>query len=82
MGFGTDLQGRASHDALLNLQDSEIRLLEAFKKCITQRIHADKEYATALGNVVSTANKLEITQHDTPVFKVGQPITSDCYWRT
>ena len=72
MGFGTDLQGRASHDALLHLQDTEIRLLEAFKKCMTQRIYADKEYATALGNVVNTAMKLDIQQYDSPVFKVRQ----------
>ena len=70
MGFGTDLQGRASHDALLHLQDTEIRLLETFKKCMTQRIYADKEYAAALGNVVNTATKLDIQQHDSPVFKV------------
>ena len=70
MGFGIDLQGRASHDALLHLQDTEIRLLETFKKCMTQRIYADKEYATALGNVVNTATKLDIQQYDSPVFKV------------
>ena len=70
MGFGTDLQGRASHDALLHLQDTEIRLLETFKKCMTQRIYADKEYAAALGNVVNTATKLDIQQYDSPVFKV------------
>ena len=70
MGFGTDLQGRVSHDALLHLQDTEIRLLETFKKCMTQRIYADKEYAAALGNVVNTATKLDIQQYDSPVFKV------------
>ncbi len=70
MGFGTDLQGRASHDALLHLQDSEIRLLETFKKCMTQRMIADKEYATALGNMVNTANKLDIQQYDSPIFIV------------
>ncbi len=70
MTFGVELQGKSSHDALLHLQDTEIKLLETFKKCMTQRIYADQEYARNLGNIVNTANKFGPQEYDSPMFQV------------
>ena len=70
MGFGADLQGRTSHEALLRLQDTEIRLLENMKKCMTHRIKADRDYTTALGQMVQIAKKFENNEFQSPVFQV------------
>ena len=63
MGFGTDLQGRESHDALLQIQDTEIRLLENMKLCLTKRIEGDKKYIQSLTSFVQTAQKIETTEY-------------------
>lgn len=55
MGFGSDL--RNSHDALLKLQDGELRLLENVKKFMTLRIKSDKEYASMLQNLCQQVDK-------------------------
>ena len=71
MAFGTELQGRTSHEALLNLQDFEIRMLENVKKCIAYRVKVDREYATMLTSLVATANKVDLTEFNTPVCQVS-----------
>lgn len=48
MGFSSLLQGRAAHEALLVRQDAELRLLETMKRCLSQKVKCDKEYAIAL----------------------------------
>lgn len=48
MGFSSLLQGRAAHEALLVRQDAELRLLDTMKRCLTQKVKCDKEYAIAL----------------------------------
>ncbi|KAJ6638588.1 Tyrosine-protein kinase Fer, partial [Pseudolycoriella hygida] len=40
--------GRAAHEALLVRQDAELRLLDTMKRCLTQKVKCDKEYAIAL----------------------------------
>jgi tyrosine-protein kinase Fer len=71
MGFGTELQGQQSHVALLNLQEAELRLLESVKKCVTQRIKCDRDYAMALTNMVNTAQKLDSSlEFNSPTFLV------------
>lgn len=71
MGFGSELQGQPSHSALLSLQDAELRLLESVKKCVNQRIKCDRDYATALANMVNTAQKLETSpEFNSPTFQV------------
>lgn len=77
MAFGTELQGRTSHEALLNLQDFEIRMLENVKKCIAYRVKVDREYATMLTSLVATANKVDLTEFNTPVCQVWASITRD-----
>ncbi|OCT98549.1 tyrosine-protein kinase Fer isoform X2 [Xenopus laevis] len=55
MGFGKEL--RSSHDALLKLQDWELRLLETVKKFMSLRIKSDKEYASTLQNLCNQVDK-------------------------
>jgi hypothetical protein len=70
MAFGTELQGRTSHEALLAIQDAEIQLLETIKKSITQRIKCDRDYAIALSTMVTTAQKQNTVQNGPPTYSV------------
>ncbi|XP_069481578.1 tyrosine-protein kinase Fer isoform X1 [Ambystoma mexicanum] len=60
MGFGSDL--KYSHDALLKLQDWELRLLETVKKFMALRIKSDKEYASTLQNLCNQVDKESASQ--------------------
>ncbi|KAM4709009.1 tyrosine-protein kinase Fer isoform 2-T2 [Discoglossus pictus] len=62
MGFGTEL--KFSHDALLKLQDWELRLLETVKKFMALRIKSDKEYASTLQNLCNQVDKESAPQLD------------------
>ena len=70
MGFGTDLQGKASHEALLRVQDAEIRLLENMKQCFNRRIKSDRDYALSLYGVIQQAQRIENSEFTTPMFQV------------
>lgn len=59
MGFSSDLQDAFSHEALVGLQDAELRLLENMKKCILLRAKCDRDYAAALTMVSAQAQKLD-----------------------
>ncbi|XP_007950777.1 tyrosine-protein kinase Fer [Orycteropus afer afer] len=60
MGFGSDLMN--SHEAVLKLQDWELRLLETVKKFMALRIKSDKEYATTLQNLCNQVDKESTVQ--------------------
>ncbi|XP_023587765.1 tyrosine-protein kinase Fer isoform X5 [Trichechus manatus latirostris] len=60
MGFGSDLKN--SHEAVLKLQDWELRLLETVKKFMALRIKSDKEYATSLQNLCNQVDKESTVQ--------------------
>jgi len=60
MGFSSSLQGAASSEALLSRQDAEIRLLEAMRRCLVQRVKADREYAVALSAFVAQAGGAKV----------------------
>lgn len=62
MGFGSDL--KYSHEALLKLQDWELRLLEMVKKFMAMRIKSDKEYASTLQNLCNQVDKESTSQLD------------------
>ncbi|XP_048251594.1 tyrosine-protein kinase Fer-like [Haliotis rufescens] len=62
MGFGSDLQGRVSHEGLLGIQDAEIRLLENFRKCLISRYEADRQYASSLNKFLLQAQKLDLRE--------------------
>ena len=75
MGFGTELQPQSSHNALVQLGDSELRLLECVRKCVAQRVRCDKDYAAALSAMVATATRMlgstDVGQQDaSPIFQV------------
>ncbi|XP_067839030.1 tyrosine-protein kinase Fer isoform X2 [Heptranchias perlo] len=57
MGFGSDLQN--SHESLLKLQESELKLLETLKKFMSLRVKSDKEYASLLQNICQQVEKHE-----------------------
>lgn len=59
MGFSTDLQDAFSHEALVSLQEAELRLLENMKKCIILRAKCDRDYAASLTMVSAQAQKLD-----------------------
>lgn len=73
MGFGTDFQGRESHDALVHIQDTEIRLLENMKSCLQKRIDGDRKYIASLNSFVQLGLKLDKSEYDEycSVFKVS-----------
>lgn len=77
MAFGTELQGRASHEALLNLQDFEIRVLENVKKCITHRVKIDRDYANSLANFVNLASKVDTSECSTPLCQVWASVAKE-----
>ena len=60
MGFGSDL--RNSQEAVLELQDWEVRLLETVKKFMALRIKSDKEYAYTLQNLCNQVDKESTVQ--------------------
>lgn len=59
MGFATDLQGKTSHEALMTLQDAELRLLDNMKRCMSLRVKCDREYAIALNSVCIQTLKID-----------------------
>ena len=70
MGFSTELQGQASHEALLRLQETEIQLLEVVKRCVVQRVKCDRDYASAISAMLVTAHKFDNAEFETPTFQV------------
>ncbi|XP_062557777.1 tyrosine-protein kinase Fer isoform X1 [Armigeres subalbatus] len=62
MGFSSALQGRAAHEALLNRQEAELKLLDTMKRCMIQKSKCDKEYAASL--VAVTQHGLKIDRSD------------------
>ncbi|XP_008054946.1 tyrosine-protein kinase Fer isoform X1 [Carlito syrichta] len=60
MGFGSDLKN--SHEAVLKLQDWELRILETVKRFMALRIKSDKEYASTLQNLCNQVDKESTVQ--------------------
>lgn len=60
MGFGSDLKN--SQEAVLKLQDWELRLLETVKKFMALRIKSDKEYACTLQSLCNQVDKESTVQ--------------------
>lgn len=59
MGFSSNLQGRAAHEALLCRQDAELRLLDTMRRCLATKVKCDREYAVAITSVALQGQKLE-----------------------
>ncbi|GFG33402.1 hypothetical protein Cfor_04080 [Coptotermes formosanus] len=59
MGFSSNLQGKAAHEALLCRQDAELRLLDTMRRCLATKVKCDREYAVAITSVALQGQKLE-----------------------
>lgn len=59
MGFSSAIQGRVAHEAILLRQDTELRLLDTMKRCLTNKVKCDREYALALSSVASQGIKMD-----------------------
>lgn len=59
MGFSSALQGKTSHDALVQRQDAELRFLDNVRRTLIQKAKCDKEYAISLTNVVQQGFKID-----------------------
>lgn len=75
MGFSTCLQGRTAHEALLQRQDAELRLLETMRRCLMNKVKCDREYAIALSSVANQGLKIDRSEE-----LVGSLVTSA--WRS
>lgn len=75
MGFSTCLQGRTAHEALLQRQDAELRLLETMRRCLMNKVKCDREYAIALSSVANQGLKIDRSEE-----LIGSLVTSA--WRS
>ncbi|XP_077174308.1 tyrosine-protein kinase Fes/Fps isoform X2 [Paroedura picta] len=73
-GFGVQLGCPEGHSALLQLQEAELRQLEALKKWMSQRAKSDREYAAQLHQMYSLAEKQDSGRQPSPS-QIGQ-----CWW--
>ena len=59
MSFDTYMLGSSSQEAVLKLQESEIKVLELIRDCVQARVHSDKEYARLLAQSCQKAARFE-----------------------
>lgn len=59
MGFSSSLQGQASHEALLGRQDAEIKLLDTMRRCLTNKVKSDRDYASTISSLTTQGRKVE-----------------------
>ncbi|XP_071499164.1 tyrosine-protein kinase Fer-like [Diadema antillarum] len=73
MGFGSELVSKTAHDAILRLNDQELRLLDTLKRVVQHRMKADKEYATALQGISNLAGRFDtdaqLSHNQSPLLK-------------
>nr|XP_054751829.1 tyrosine-protein kinase Fer-like isoform X4 [Lytechinus pictus] len=73
IGFGAELQSKTAHDAILRLNDQELRLMETLKRVVAHRMRADKDYATALQTIGNLATKFDtdaqLSHNNSPLLK-------------
>ncbi|XP_015265874.1 PREDICTED: tyrosine-protein kinase Fes/Fps [Gekko japonicus] len=71
-GFGVQLGCPEGHAALLQLQEAELRQLEALKKWMGQRAKSDREYAAQLHQMYSLAEKQQESGRPTSLGQISQ----------
>ncbi|XP_040270046.1 tyrosine-protein kinase Fes/Fps [Bufo bufo] len=59
MGFAAEFSFPDGHNALLRLQDSELKLMECMRKWMIQRTKSDREYASQLHQMFTLIEKLD-----------------------
>ncbi|XP_060116228.1 tyrosine-protein kinase Fes/Fps [Heteronotia binoei] len=73
--FGVQLGCPEGHSALLQLQEAELRQLEALKKWMGQRAKSDREYAAQLHQMYSLAEKQQESSRQPSLGQISQ-----CWW--
>ncbi|XP_077975160.1 tyrosine-protein kinase Fer-like isoform X1 [Styela clava] len=73
-GFDSQLLGKPSHEALVKLQDYELKLLDVIRKTVLARIKCDKDYAQSLLSVATTGGKIEPPTHSSPLYEAWQEL--------
>nr|XP_009858066.1 tyrosine-protein kinase Fer isoform X1 [Ciona intestinalis] len=74
MEFSSSLLGKPSHEALIRLQDYEIKLLEVIKKTILGRIEHDRKYSNMLSQLANHGLKIENSMFQSPIFNAWKEI--------
>ncbi|XP_076809101.1 tyrosine-protein kinase Fer-like isoform X2 [Clavelina lepadiformis] len=77
MAFGANLLGKPSHDAIVKLQEHEIKFLEVVKRTIAARAKCEKEYANALAQITQLSTKIEHPEYDSPLYKAWDGIVRE-----
>ena len=78
MGFGTELQGKLSHEALTELNDAEVQFLETAVATVKARAQADREYAVSLKKISAAATRSEPKlDYSSPIFDTWFTIVKD-----
>lgn len=62
MSFGKDLKGKSSHEAIVHIQDVELRLLETLQHFISMHIDNDKKYNVGLSKMLIVAQKFDTSE--------------------
>uniref|UniRef100_A0A8D9AW34 Tyrosine-protein kinase Fps85D n=1 Tax=Cacopsylla melanoneura TaxID=428564 RepID=A0A8D9AW34_9HEMI len=69
-GFGINTDGNTGgvtknmaaikevHESILTRHDSEIYLLELMKKCVSNKLKADRDYCASIQNIITASNKI------------------------
>uniref|UniRef100_A0A673Z8S6 Tyrosine-protein kinase n=1 Tax=Salmo trutta TaxID=8032 RepID=A0A673Z8S6_SALTR len=70
MGFGEDLWCPQAHAALMQLQDSELHLMEVMKKWMSQRSKSDREFSVQLHQMAAMDKKGHSFLFDNPSWGV------------
>ena len=80
MGVSTvTLEGKEAHETLLSRQESEIRLLETMRKCLSLKVKHDKDYAAALSLVACQGQKIDKFEDtkDSNIFKAWKVLMEE-----
>ncbi|CAK8691833.1 unnamed protein product [Clavelina lepadiformis] len=77
MEFELSMLGKSAHNAVIELQDSEIQLFEIMKQTIAMRAKCDNEYADSLIQVAMHGSKLNAPRHNSFLFKAWEEIVCE-----
>uniref|UniRef100_H2YD17 Tyrosine-protein kinase n=1 Tax=Ciona savignyi TaxID=51511 RepID=H2YD17_CIOSA len=72
--FSSTLLGKPSHDALIRLQDYELKFLEIIRKTVVGRIEHDRKYANSLSQLANTSIKIENAMYGSPLYNAWKEI--------
>lgn len=69
--FAHDLLSKSGHDAIVKLNENEVKLLEHMKHYMTKRLKVERDYSSALSKInASASNALPDGDQDSSIRKV------------